>query len=513
MKVIYQIYPLSFKDTNNDGIGDIGGVIEKLPYLKELGVDYIWLTPICESPMIDNGYDISDYYKINPIFGSNEDFLKLLNGAKKLNMDIIVDLVLNHTSSEHAWFKESRKSKDNPFRNYYIWQEEPNDITSTFSGNAWTKDEITNEYYFHLFAKEQPDLNWQNPDVRKEMYKMINYYIDLGVKGFRLDVLDLIGKDVKSKQLSNGPFLLEYLEELYENCFKGKDIYTVAEMGIPLEVSKIITEKGYLTSIFQFDHIILDEVKGKGKWELRKLQLSELKKIFNNYQSNPAVIPLFWSNHDQPRALGRYLNLDYRYYGQTMLFTLLYLQRGHIYIYQGEEFGMSGLGYQPIDVYKDVESINFYNHSTKPIKDRLRSLEVKSRDHSRTPMQWDNSLNAGFSTNNPWIIVNPNYKEVNCLKDLNSENSIYHFLQKLIKLKKTSKTLSQGNFEMLLWENEDIFAYKRTLDETYIVVVNFKDRCVAHNLNFENYKIILNNYKTLTQTLNPYQAVVLKKIK
>ena len=513
MKVIYQIYPLSFKDTNNDGIGDIGGVIEKLPYLKELGVDYIWLTPIYESPMIDNGYDISDYYNISPIFGTNDEFLKLLTEAKKMDMNIIMDLVLNHTSSEHKWFKEAKKSKDNPFRNYYIWSEKPSDITSTFSGNAWTKDELTNEYYFHLFAKEQPDLNWQNEKVRHEMYKMINYYIDSGVKGFRLDVLDLIGKDVKTNKLSNGPYLLEYLEELYETCFKGKDIYTVAEMGIPLEVSKIITEKGYLSSIFQFDHIILDEVNGKGKWALRDLELLELKEVFNNYQSNPSIIPLFWSNHDQPRALGRYLNLDYRYYGQTMLFTLLYLQRGHIYIYQGEEFGMSGLGYQPINVYKDVESINFFNYSKESTEEKLKSLKVKSRDHSRTPMQWDDSLYAGFSNRKPWIIVNPNYQEVNCLKDLNSANSIYYFLKKFIELKKTIKTLSKGSFEMLLWENEDIFAYKRTLDETYIIIANFKDKCVCLDLKLQDYEIVLNNYDTLTSKLNPYQAIVLKIIK
>ena len=513
MEIIYQIYPLSFLDTNNDGIGDIKGVIKKLDYFEELGVNYLWLTPIFSSPMEDNGYDISDYYNINPIFGSLDDLKELIKKAKKRKIKIILDLVLNHTSTKHIWFKEACKGVDNKCHDYYIWSEEKTDITSIFSGSAWEYVESVGKYYLHMFSVGQADLNWKNKHLREELYKMINYYINLGVGGFRLDVLDLIGKDLENNNLYNRDLLKKYLLELNNRCFKGKDIFTVAEMNLPLEKAQKLSEENILTTVFQFDHIALDEVKGKGKWELKSLKLDDLKETLNKFQqaySKGGMPSLFWSNHDQPRALGRYLNLDYRYYGQTMLFMLMFLQKGHIFIYQGEEFGMSGLGYVDISVYKDVEAINYYNEAikVKPKEEVLKSLSVKARDHSRTPMQWDNTKYAGFSNVKPWLDVNKNYPTVNFKKDYESENSIYLFLKELLKIKTNNETLKNGSFK-LVDLGENVFAYERKLDENYLVVCNFSD-CEQKIKDIDG-KIILNNYKEFNNKLKPYQALLIKR--
>ncbi|PKK85672.1 MAG: glucohydrolase, partial [Tenericutes bacterium HGW-Tenericutes-8] len=346
--VVYQIYPLSFADSNGDGYGDLKGIIQKLDYLKSLGIDVLWLSPVYQSPMDDNGYDISDYYKIDPIFGTMTDFEELLHKTHDLGMKIIMDLVINHTSDEHVWFKESKKSKDNPFRDYYIWRDKPSDITSVFSGSAWEFDPTTNQYYFHLFSKKQPDLNWDNPKLRTAIYQMINYWLDLGVDGFRLDVIDLIGKDVDHFQLSDGPYLLERLTEMKNQCFLYRDIMTVGEMpGLSIERAAEITDEknGFLNMIFQFGHVGLDEVPGKGKWVLKSLDLLEFKQYFLKSQSILAKQgwnSLFLANHDQPRVVSRYGSTLYRKESAKMLATILYGMQGTPYIYQGEEIGMTG---------------------------------------------------------------------------------------------------------------------------------------------------------------------------
>ncbi len=513
MEVIYQIYPLSFLDTNNDGIGDIKGIIKKLDYFKELGVNYLWLTPIFSSPMEDNGYDISNYYDINPMFGSLDDLKDLIRLAKKRNIKIILDLVLNHTSTEHIWFKEACKDINNKYHDYYIWSKKKTEIYSIFGGSAWEYVPSVDKYYLHMFSKGQADLNWKNKHLREELYKMINYYINLGVGGFRLDVLDLIGKDLENNNLYDRDLLGKYLLELNNKCFKGKDIFTVAEMNLPLERAQKLSEENILTTIFQFDHIALDEVAGKGKWELKPLKLNDLKTTLNRLQQayfKGGVPSLFWSNHDQPRALGRYLNLNYRYYGQTMLFMLMYLQKGYIFIYQGEEFGMSGLGYVDISVYKDIEAINYYNEAikTKPKEEVLKSLSVKARDHSRTPMQWNNTKYAGFSKVKPWIDVNSNYPNVNFKKDYESETSIYLFLKELLKIKANNETLKNGSFK-LIDLGENIFAYERILNETYLVVCNFSDK--KQKITNISGQIILNNYENFSNVLKPYQALLIKR--
>ena len=513
MEVIYQIYPLSFLDTNGDGIGDINGVIKKLPYLKELGVSYIWLTPIFKSPMKDNGYDISDYYQINKVFGSKDDLINLINKAKKHNINIMLDLVLNHTSNKHVWFKEAIKNKNSKYHDYYVWSNKLPKIQSFFGGSAWEYVESLDKYYLHLFAKEQPDLNWHNPNVRQELYKMINYYINLGIKGFRLDVLDLVGKVVTDKGIDFHKHLDEYLLELYEECFKDKGILTVGEMNLPLEKAHQLSSDKILSMVFQFDHVALDEVKGKGKWELKELDLNDLKDKFEKVQlkyEDSGIPALFWSNHDQPRALGRYLNLEYRYYAQTMLQTLLYLQKGNVFIYQGEEFGMSGLGKVEIDKYKDIEAINYYNEAilTKDKDTVLRSLEVKARDHSRTPMQWDNSINAGFTKGKPWLMTNPNYTYVNASTDIKSENSIYMYLKKLLQIKKNNQTLIKGKYKRIEL-GPNIYSYERILDDKYLIICNFTDDNI--NINLPKGKIIISNYQHKTNKLRPYEALLMKR--
>lgn len=517
--VVYQIYPLSFNDSNDDGIGDINGITQKLQYLKDLGVDVIWLSPVYQSPMDDNGYDISDYYIINPMFGTMSDLKYLIKKTHELGMKLIMDLVINHTSDEHVWFKESRKSKDNPYRDYYIWQDSPNDITSVFSGSAWTLDKKTNQYYFHLFSKKQPDLNWDNKQLRNEIYDMVNFWLDLGIDGFRLDVIDLIGKDVLNKKLADGPHLNDRLKELYEKCFFGRDILTVGEMpGISLERAANITndENGYLSMVFQFDHISLDEISGQGKWALKKLDLMDLKSVFKRQQAvyqNVGWGSLFWSNHDQPRAVTRYGSETYRIKSAKMLFTLLYLQRGTPYIYQGEEIGMTGVKYDISD-YKDIETINYYKEAlSKGIRheDIMKSLYSKARDNSRTPLQWDDSLNAGFTTGTPWLKINPNYKEINVLKDLSSVDGIYHYLQKLLKIRKAYDCFIDGDFNLLDENNQAVFAYSRKNNKHEIhVICNFTENEINYDLSkYQGFELLITNkdlYKV--NTLSAYDALV-----
>ena len=439
--VVYQIYPRSFKDSNGDGIGDINGIREKLDYLKELGIDVIWLSPVYKSPNDDNGYDISDYCDIMDEFGTMEDMDNLLKEANERGIKILMDLVVNHTSDEHKWFIEAKKSKDNEYRDYYIWRDkveghEPNELGSCFSGSAWQYDETTGQYYLHLFSKKQPDLNWENEKVRNEVYKMMNFWVDKGIGGFRMDVIDLIGKVPDEMITGNGPKLHEYLQEMNKAALEGKDLLTVGETwGATPDVAKLYSNPGRkeLSMVFQFEHIGLDQIEGKEKWDVKSLELLDLKKVLSKWQTElegQGWNSLFWNNHDLPRIVSRWGNdKEYRIESAKMLATLLHGMKGTPYIYQGEELGMTNVRFDDINEYNDIESLNMY-------KDRLskgysheeimESIYAKGRDNARTPMQWDDSENAGFTTGTPWLAVNKNYDKINAKQCLQDENSIFN---------------------------------------------------------------------------------------
>jgi glycosidase len=505
--IVYQIYPLSFKDSNQDGIGDINGINSQLDYIKNLGVDVIWLSPVYQSPMDDNGYDISDYLSINPIFGTMEEMENLISNIHKRDMKIIMDLVVNHTSDEHQWFIEAKKSKNNPFRDYYIWRDQPNQIESVFSGPAWTYDETTNQYYFHLFSKKQPDLNWQNTELRTKVYRIINYWLDKGIDGFRLDVIDLIGKDIESMKLSDGPYLNQYLEEMHHYCFKGRDIMTVGEMpGLSIERASEITnqEKPLLNMIFQFSHISLDEQPGQGKWALKKLNLVEFKSVFEKLQKalfEKGWNSLFLTNHDQPRAVSRFGNLSYRKKSSKMLATILYCMQGTPYVYQGEEIGMTGVKYK-LSQYKDIETLNMYNEYLKKGLSHekiMESIYAKGRDNSRTPFQWDDTAYAGFSKVEPWIDVNPNYLEINAKKDLKEDDSIFNYFKELFSIRKKYRVFDYGSFELIYPDHSQLFIYQRTnQNESILVIGSFSDKEIEVDLlKYEKYHCLLSNEDTI----------------
>ena len=529
--VVYQIYPRSFNDSNGDGIGDINGIREKLDYLKELGIDVIWLSPVYKSPNDDNGYDISDYCDIMDEFGTMEDMDNLLKEANERGIKILMDLVVNHTSDEHKWFIEAKKSKDNEYRDYYIWRDpvdghEPNDLGSTFSGSAWQYDETTGQYYLHLFSKKQPDLNWENEKVRNEVYKMMNFWVDKGIGGFRMDVIDLIGKVPDDMITGNGPKLHEYLQEMNKAALEGNDLLTVGETwGATPEVAKLYSnpERHELSMVFQFEHIGLDQIEGKEKWDLKPLELLELKKVLSKWQTElegQGWNSLFWNNHDLPRIVSRWGNdKEYRVLSSKMLATLLHGMKGTPYIYQGEELGMTNVRFEDINDYNDIESLNMY-------KDRLskgythdeimESIYAKGRDNARTPMQWDNSENAGFTTGTPWLAVNKNYDEINAKQCLEDENSIFHHYRKLINIRKNNDTIIYGDYTLLCPEDENIFAYTRELNgDKILVVCNFYDKEVTFNFNgdFNHADILLSNYNdssTLNERLKlrPYEAIM-----
>ena len=529
--VVYQIYPRSFNDSNGDGIGDINGIREKLDYLKELGIDVIWLSPVYKSPNDDNGYDISDYCDIMDEFGTMEDMDNLLKEANERGIKILMDLVVNHTSDEHKWFIEAKKSKDNEYRDYYIWRDpvdghEPNDLGSTFSGSAWQYDETTGQYYLHLFSKKQPDLNWENEKVRNEVYKMMNFWVDKGIGGFRMDVIDLIGKVPDDIITGNGPKLHEYLQEMNKAALEGKDLLTVGETwGATPEVAKLYSnpERKELSMVFQFEHIGLDQIEGKEKWDVKPLELLDLKKVLSKWQTElegQGWNSLFWNNHDLPRIVSRWGNdKEYRVLSSKMLATLLHGMKGTPYIYQGEELGMTNVRFEDINDYNDIESLNMY-------KDRLskgythdeimESIYAKGRDNARTPMQWDNSENAGFTTGTPWLAVNKNYDEINAKQCLEDENSIFHHYRKLIDIRKNNDTIIYGDYTLLCPEDENIFAYTRELNgDKILVVCNFYDKEVTFNFNgdFNHADILLSNYNdssTLIKRLKlrPYEAIM-----
>lgn len=529
--VVYQIYPRSFKDSNGDGIGDINGIREKLDYLKELGIDVIWLSPVYKSPNDDNGYDISDYYDIMDEFGTMEDMDNLLKEANERGIKILMDLVVNHTSDEHKWFIEAKKSKDNEYRDYYIWRDsvdgnEPNDLGSTFSGSAWQYDETTGQYYLHLFSKKQPDLNWENGKVRNEVYKMMNFWVDKGIGGFRMDVIDLIGKVPDEMITGNGPKLHEYLQEMNKAALERKDLLTVGETwGATPDVAKLYSnpERKELSMVFQFEHIGLDQIEGKEKWDVKSLELLDLKKVLSKWQTElegQGWNSLFWNNHDLPRIVSRWGNdKEYRIESAKMLATLLHGMKGTPYIYQGEELGMTNVRFDDINDYNDIESLNMY-------KDRLskgyshneimESIYAKGRDNARTPMQWDDSENAGFTTGTPWLAVNKNYDKINAKQCLQDENSIFNHYKKLIDIRKNNDTIIYGDYKLLCEDDENIFAYVRELNgDKILVVCNFYDKDVEFKFegDFNYSKVLLSNYNDSSKMieklkLRPYEAVM-----
>ena len=529
--VVYQIYPRSFNDSNGDGIGDINGIREKLDYLKELGIDVIWLSPVYKSPNDDNGYDISDYCDIMDEFGTMDDMEKLLKEANEKGIKILMDLVVNHTSDEHKWFIEAKKSKDNKFRDYYIWRDpvnghEPNNLGSCFSGSAWQYDESTDQYYLHLFSKKQPDLNWENENVRNEVYKMMNFWIDKGIGGFRMDVIDLIGKVPDEMITGNGPKLHDYLQEMNKAALEGHDLLTVGETwGATPEIAKLYSnpKRKELSMVFQFEHIGLDQIEGKEKWDVKPLDLLDLKKVLSKWQTElegEGWNSLFWNNHDLPRIVSRWGNdREYRVESAKMLATLLHGMKGTPYIYQGEELGMTNVRFEDINEYNDIETLNMY-------KDRISkgyshdeimaSIYAKGRDNARTPMQWDSTENAGFTTGKPWLKVNKNYKFINAEDCLQDKDSIFYHYKKIINIRKHNDTIIYGNYKLLLPEDKNVFAYSRELNGDKIVVVcNFYNKEINLNFkeDFNNVEILLSNYKDSSilmkdLKLRPYEAIM-----
>lgn len=524
--VVYQIYPRSFQDSNGDGIGDLKGILSRLDYLKDLGIGAIWLSPVCKSPQEDNGYDISDYQDIDPMFGSLEDMELLIQEAGKRDIRIIMDLVLNHSSDEHPWFKEARKSKDNPYHDYYVWRDgvegtPPNDLGSTFGGSAWEWVPELGQYYLHLFSVKQPDLNWENPKVRQEIYDMIQWWMDKGVGGFRLDVIDLIGKEPDLKITGNGPNLRKYMRELSKETFQKGDLLTVGETwGATPESAKLYSnpDGSELSMVFQFEHISLDEQAGKGKWDLQPLDLLQLKKVLSKWQTElkgEAWNSLFWNNHDLPRIVSRWGDDgEYRVESAKMLATLLHGMQGTPYVYQGEELGMTNVRYD-IEEYRDIELLNLYkerigNGYSK--EDVMESIYAKGRDNARTPMQWDVSENAGFTEGKPWILVNPNYTEINAEESINDPNSIYQYYKTLIQLRKEHKVIIYGDYELLYPEDTNLFAYTRTLGGTQLLVLcNFYGKIVPFQIPMEfagDKRLLISNYSegASENALRPYEA-------
>ena len=547
--VVYQIYPRSFCDSNGDGIGDLNGITGKLDYLKELGIDVIWLSPVYKSPNDDNGYDISDYQAIMDEFGTMEDFDRMLATAHEKGIKIMMDLVVNHTSDEHKWFIESRKSTDNPYRDYYIWRPAkedgslPNNWGSCFSGPAWEYDKTTDMYFLHLFSKKQPDLNWDNPAVRQDVFDMMNWWLKKGVDGFRMDVISLISKEpgLPDKEpgingyatfnvSANGPHVHEYLQEMRQKALNNADTITVGECsGVTLEEAKKYarSDEKELNMVFQFEHMDVDSDEKAGKWTTKKMDLGNLKKILTRWQKGLQDIAwnsLYWENHDQPRSVSRFGNDsdEYREISAKMLATCIHMMQGTPYVYQGEELGMTNCPFNTLDNFRDLESINAFHELTEQGKmteeDMMAAIGYKGRDNARTPMQWDDSAYAGFSTANPWIMVNPNYTKINAKDQINREDSVFKYYQKLIKLRHESELIVYGTYDLILDDDKDIYAYIRTLgDEKLIVYCNFSENTREVELpeEFTNGKVLISNYIDAKVnhkiTLRPYEAIVIQK--
>jgi glucan 1,6-alpha-glucosidase len=524
--VIYQIYPRSFQDSNDDGVGDLNGIISRLDYLQKLGIDAIWLSPIYQSPGIDNGYDISDYRAIDPQYGTMSDFDNLIAQAKKRNIRIIMDLVVNHTSDQHQWFIEARKSKNSSTRDFYIWRDpinghEPNNLTSYFSGSAWKFDRQTQQYYLHFFAEEQPDLNWANPHLRQEIYDMMNFWLDKGISGFRMDAIELIGKDPDHEIGENGPNLHPYLQEMNQQVLSGRDTLTVGESwGANLKIAQQYSdpERHELSMIFQFEDQFIDQQFGKSKWDLKPFKISDLKKVLLKWQTeldyNHAWNSLFWENHDIPRVISRWGNDNkYRIQSAKMFAIILHLMRGTPYIYNGEEIGMTNCPINNINEVADLESINIYNERLKQgykKKALIAAINAKGRDNARRPMQWSNHQNAGFSSKRPWLAVNPNYKQINVKDALNDPNSIFYTYQKLISLRHRHAIVINGTFTPVV-TNDHVLAYYRRLNkQRWLIVANLGDQKEKFTSQDHIRKVLISNYiepKTLQDIiLRPYEA-------
>ena len=547
--VIYQIYPRSFMDSNGDGIGDLKGITSRLDYLKYLGIDVIWLSPVYKSPNDDNGYDISDYQDIMDEFGTMEDFDEMLAAAHERGIRIVMDLVVNHTSDEHKWFVESRKSTDNEYRDYYIWREgkdaqtPPNNWGSCFSGSAWQYDEETSMYYLHLFSKKQPDLNWDNPKVRKEVFDMMTWWCDKGIDGFRMDVISMISKTKEmpdgevtdlygdfSPYCIHGPNVHKYLQEMNEKVLSKYDIMTVGETaGVTIEQAKQYAgeDTHELNMVFQFEHVERNGSGKYGKWTNEQLPLTVLKKTMSRWQTElygKAWNSLFWDNHDQPRAVSNFGDdrPQYREASAKMLATCLHMQQGTPYIYQGEELGMTNYPFQSPEEFRDIESINAYKEwcsdGVVSHEDFWPCIIFKSRDNARTPVQWDDSWQAGFTAGTPWIAVNPNYKEINAKAETADPNSVFHYYKKLIELRKKNPIMVYGKYDLMLEDSEELFVYTRTLDEEKLLVVcSFCDHGTSFTVpdEFVGAPCLISNmenaYGKAEITLKPYEAFVLKR--
>lgn len=528
--VVYQIYPRSFQDTNGDGIGDLPGITQRLDYLQALGVDVLWLSPHYDSPNADNGYDIRDYRKVMREFGTMHDFDTMLAAIKQRGLKLIIDLVANHTSDEHTWFIESRRSKDNPHRDYYLWRPgkpdggPPNNFQSAFSGSAWTKDERTGEYYLHLFAEKQPDLNWDNKQVREEIYSIMRFWLDKGVDGFRMDVIPFISKDANFPDVlphesqvhinANGPQLHEYLQEMNREVLSQYDCMTVGEAhGITIEDTPMLVDerRHELNMIFNFDTVRLN--RDGRNW--RPWQLKELKAIYQRQYDalgTHSWNTLFLSNHDNPRMVSAFGDdsPQYREASAKLLLTMLLTLKGTPYLYQGDELGMTNYPFQSIDQYDDIEAKNSWTYDVltgrEPAQHYLDNLARVSRDHARTPMQWDASQNAGFTAGKPWLAVNPNYTTISAADSIAHPNSIYHYLQELIRLRKSSTTFVYGDYKDLAPDHPDLFLYKRTRrEQSYIVALNFS----ANPHPAPSGQLLLSNLPNESAELAPWESRIL----
>ncbi|PEQ66845.1 alpha,alpha-phosphotrehalase [Bacillus thuringiensis] len=546
--VVYQIYPKSFNSYYNRETGDIKGVTEKLDYLKELGVDYIWLTPIYQSPQNDNGYDVSDYYSIDPSYGTMEEFEELLAEAKVRNIEIMLDIVVNHSSTEHKWFKEAKEDKNSPYRNYYIWRDEKNNWQSKFGGSAWKYEEKTEQYYLHLFDETQADLNWENEKLREEVYDMMRFWLDKGVTGFRLDVINLISKDQcflndegstatsdGRKYYTDGPRVHEYLQEMNRNVFAGKDVITVGEMSsttIDNCIKYSNPERNELSMTFSFHHLKVDYPNGD-KWTKAEFDFIKLKEIMSNWQiemqKGGGWNALFWCNHDQPRIVSRFGDDGkYRNESAKMLATAMHMLQGTPYIYQGEEIGMTNPKFESIEQYRDVESLNIYDIKLKEglsKEEIIGILKQKSRDNSRTPMQWNEEMNSGFTTSTPWISAAENFKEINVEKALEDKESVFYHYKKLIELRKTYDVITEGESAILDKNDPKIWAYTRTTEsEVLLVINNFYGEEITYSvpahvqLDGMKQEVLLSNYKDASKdiaklNLRPYESIVYRYTK
>ncbi len=521
--MIYQIWPRSFLDTNGDGIGDLPGVISKLDYLAELGIDAIWLSPVCCSPQLDCGYDISDYQSVDPIFGTMEDMDRLIAEGKKRGIRIILDLVLNHSSSEHFWFREAKKSRDNPYHDYYIWRDgeqgvPPNGMHAAFGGSEWEWVPELGQYYFHQFSAGQPDLNWANPALRQELYSMIRWWADRGIGGFRLDVVDHLGKDPDLQVKVNGPRLHEFIREMSREAFQGRDLITVGEAWSATTESALLygdPDGSELSMVFQFEHIKLDQA-GDSKWDLAPLPFLRFKQVLGRWQTElygRGWNSLFWENHDLPRIVSRWGDDgEHRAECAKMLAILLFALQGTPYIYQGQELGMTNTPFT-LDEFRDIESTQAIRHlRSRGVSDEeiLRSLRKKARDNARTPMQWTAGENAGFTAGTPWMKPNPNYREINAASQLDDPDSVFSCYRRLIALRRQYPVFVDGRYEPLLEQDEQIFAFTRTAaKERLLAVCSFSGRTIPNPLNCgEPWQLLIANYPEIPEPgqLRPWEA-------